>query len=242
VNRTDLRPQPMTRYVGLMLTAGGVLAAIANLLHPRYSGEDVDVYHQIAGSTTYLVATLALTGALLVVTIGLVGLADHIGPGHPVAHAGRITAMLGGTIAVIQSGVDLGAVRQQAITFADAGTGDQVGAFWSTNSLDRLSSGLFALWTVILLGLTPLLLSTAVRLAGRPLRWHRSLTWLGALGGLACLAVGVADLFAPDQGTTTIAFTTGSVLVTLWILGTGAALLTQQSAAVAATPESVPTV
>jgi len=241
VNRTDLGPQPMTRYVGLMLAAGGVLAVVANVLHPRFDGPDVETYHQIAHSSTYLGATLALTAALLLITMGLVGLADHIGPGHPVAHAGRLTALVGGTIAVIQSGIDLGAVRQQAITFSDAGPGDQVGAFWSTNSLDRLSSGLFALWTVILLGVNPLLLSAAVRLTGRPLRWLRPLTLLGALGGLTCLAVGVIDLFVHDQSATTIAFTAGSALVTLWILGTGAALLTQQSAEVAPTPTRVPT-
>jgi hypothetical protein len=235
------RGSRMPIYVGLMLAGGGVLAVVANVLHPRFDGPDVETYHQIAHSSTYLAATLALTAAMLLITLGLVGLADHIGPGHPVAHAGRLTALVGGTIAVIQSGVDLAAVRQQAITFSDAGPGDQVGAFWSTNSLDRLSSGLFALWTVILLGLSPLLLCAAARLTGRPVRWLRPLTLLGSLGGLACLVVGVIDLFARDQSTTTIAFTAGSVLVTLWILGTGAALLTQQSADVVPIAARVPT-
>jgi len=100
----------MTRYVGLMLAAGGVLAAVANVLRPRYNGEDVDVYHQIAGSTTYLVSTLILIAALLLATVGLVGLADHIGPGHPVPHAGRLTALIGGTIACLMCACIAGAL------------------------------------------------------------------------------------------------------------------------------------
>jgi len=241
MSRTDFVPVLATRYVGLMLTTGGVLAVVANALRPRYDGEDVDVYGQIAGSSTYLISTVALVGALLLGTIGLVGLADHIGPAHPVTHAGRLTALMRGTIAVIQSGIDLGAVRQQAITFADAAPGDRVGAFWSTNSLDRLSSGLFALWTVILLGLTPLLLSTAVRLSGRPMRWQNPLTILGGVGGLTCLAVGAIGLLVHDQGPTKIPFAIGSTLFTLWMLGTGAALLTQRPTELAPTRPSVPT-
>ena len=99
---TDVAPDPrMTTYVGVLLTTGAILALTANLLRPRYNGEDVDTYHQIAGSSTYLVSTIVLVAALLLATLGLVGLADHIGPGHPLTHAGRLTALIGGTIAVI---------------------------------------------------------------------------------------------------------------------------------------------
>jgi hypothetical protein len=228
VNGAEPATLPTTRYVGLMLTVGGALAIVANVMHPRYNGPDVDTYQRIAGSSTFLTADLTLTTAALLVTLGLVGLADRAGPDRPFAHAGRVTALVGGTIAVIQSGVELGGVRQQAITFTQATSTDHVVAFWATNALDGLSTALFALWTATLLGLTPLLLSRAVDRTEQPSSWARPLATLGTIGGLACLVIGVVDLVAHDSVNITVAFVIGSALVTLWILGTGWAMLARE--------------
>ena len=127
----------------------------------------------------------------------------------------------GATLALLYAGLRLYGVKQQARAFAGANRFNEDAAFWATNAVDHISQAVFALWTILLLGLTPLLIGTAQlhglvpckRLAG------------GALaGGCVCALVGMASLLVADQSSFDVPFLIGSLLVTFWLLATGVAV------------------
>jgi len=211
-----------TDPTGPILLGAGVTALAANLLHPRFSGADVAVYRQIASSDRYALADTMLLGALLLLTVGFAALARQLRVRSAIADSARITALVGGTLAIAQTGVELQGLRQQARVFAAAADADQVGAFWSTNSLDRLNAALTALWIIVLLGLTPLLL-VAAQLQTRSA--PRALALLGGTAATICTAVGIVDLLSHDQGAQDTAFLIGSLLLTAWVITTGYTLM-----------------
>jgi hypothetical protein len=216
------------RVGGYALVVGGVLSLVGNLAHPRYANDDdVDIYRKVAHSTLFEFADAILIVGLVCVLIGLVFLARSLRE-TTVTMAARVTALVGGTIAVAQFGLELYGYRQEARLFASVPSGtNQVSAFWATSALDHLNSGLFDVWTMLFLGVTPLLLSFAMR--------RTFATWLavvGAVGGAVCLVVGFANLFRQDQGDLDIPFLVGSLLVTVWILVAGFLLISRRNAGV----------
>lgn len=217
--RTDV-----IRLGGSAAVAGGLLALAGNLLHPRYNGSDVDNYRKIADSGRVRIADLLILFALLLVAAGLVGVAKSLRRtrGGPLAYYGRVLALIGATIGVLQTGLETFSFVQEAKVFVDAPTTDRVSAFWATNAIDRVNTGLFNTWTMIFLGLAPIALAIAsARRAGRP-AW---LPPIGILGGLGCTVTGLVNLLRTDQGLQ-IPFLIASLLVTVWVLGEGWGLAT----------------
>ena len=135
---------------------------------------------------------------------------------------GRLATLVGGTIAIAQFGVETYGLKQQAAVFAGAQATDVQGALWATNAVDRLNTAMFNTWTIVFLGLAPLLLGLAV------LRMRRFPNWLGvlgAVGGAVCLVIGCVNLAREDQTSTQTPFLIGSLLVTAWLFCAGALML-----------------
>jgi Domain of unknown function (DUF4386) len=206
------------RVTGGILVAASVLALAGNLLHPRWSDDTVTQYRQMGASTLLPVADVILLVAFLLLTAGLVALVDDLRTHRQVLKFARLGASVGGTIAIIQTGVELYAFRQAAREFRAAPKTNNAYSFWSTNAIDGMSSALFATWTVVLLGLVPLLIAGGVWTARSLPRW---LGVVGIVGGVLCVGVGLFDLLHQDQGDANIPFVIGSVLVTVWIFGCG---------------------
>src|SRR5207248_6841305 len=100
-----------------------------------------------------------------------------------------------------------------------------VSAFGATNAMDHLSSAMFAIWTLVLLGIAPVLIAAAfMRSRGLGSLASTRLGAVGAIGGLVCMVVGVGSLLHGDQSAFDIPFAIGSVLVTIWVIGTGVVL------------------
>lgn len=198
-----------------------MLALVGNLLAPRWSDIDnVERYRKIADSGIWRFDGLILLLAIVLVTAGTVAVAKSLeGAGvDGLAVYGRLAAVVGAPLAVLDFGLTTFAIKEQADVFAGATGQDQVGAFWATNSLDQLITAVFNTWSVLVLGLGPLLLGAAV------LRSRRYPTWLGwaaVVGGLVCLGTGLSGLMMSDQDPLTIPFVAGSLLVTIWGLGAG---------------------
>jgi len=201
--------------------AGGVLALVGNLIHPRYDGENVDIYSKIAASDRYLVADFVLLVALVLLVAAVVSIARHIGS-SPLSDHGRLFAVIGGTIAITQLGIETFALRHQTEIFAGAPPDDRAGSFWAANALDHLNMAMFNTWTAVFLGVAPILLAVAA------FRVHRYSLWtnLTALsGGAICLVVGCVNLGLDDQSTLDIPFLVGSLLITAWVLAAGFEML-----------------
>jgi hypothetical protein len=179
----------------------------------------------VAASDRFVVADLVILAAVLLVTAGLVAIARSEGSaaGHDLAHYGRLAALLGGAVALAQIGLETYGFRQSAEAFADAPEGaNQVGAFWATNAVDHVNVALFGVWTLVFIGLAPLLLGAASLRQPPAARW---IGVVGALGGLCCVVVGTLLLVVDETGDLDVPFLIGSLLVTVWILAAGVELL-----------------
>jgi hypothetical protein len=209
------------RWGGAAAVIGGVLALVGNALHPRWTDvEDVELYRNIADSGVWKADHLLLVVALVLTVAGTVAIARslHDGAGDTLARYGLLATVVGGAIALANISVDGYAARIAAENFAGASAQDQVGAFWASNAIDHISTAMFNVWTMVLLGISPLLLGMA---ALRSKRYPAWLAWAATAGGAVCTVVGFWGLGTSDQDMLVIPFVVGSVLVTLWILGAG---------------------
>lgn len=219
------------RAGGAAGVVGGVLGIAGNLLHPRYSDlSDVEIYRRIAGSDRFWIADVLITLALLLTIAGFVAVARALsgGRGATLARFGGDAALVGGAIAIGSVALDMYGLKQAAKNFARAARADQVGAFWATNAIDRINTGALGAWTIVFLGLAPLLIGGAALMA------RRKPTWVGLsgmAGGALCLVVGFIDLSRQDQEPTQIPFLVGSLLVTVWIIAAGLGLWRLERAA-----------
>ena len=218
---TELASRRGTAVLGL---SAGAVGLVGNLLAPRFDGDDVEVYRELAGSTRSMVSNVIVLAALLLATATFVAF-TRVGYGDRAAelrYYGRLAAVMGGTIAALETGIALYAYRVQAQAFADADGSDVAPAFWATSTLDHVTAALFGVWTLLLLGLAPLLIGAA------QLRARAASPVVGALGvvgGLACVVIGVCLLLTDDDPSDfDVPFLAASLLVTLWLLATSVAL------------------
>jgi hypothetical protein len=217
------------RAGGAAAVVGGVLGLVGNLLHPRYGHvADVDIYSRIAVSDRFRIADFLIIIALLLTMAGFVAVARALsgGRGAMLARLGADAALVGGAIAIASIALDLYAFKQAA-------PADRVGAFWATNAIDKINTGALGAWTIVFLGVAPLLIGAAALAARRGPAWV-GLT--GTVGGALCLVVGFIDLSRQDQTPTQIPFLVGSLLVTAWIITAGVGLWRGASPADGASP------
>ena len=209
---------------GRLAVIGGVLAVVGNVIHPRFNGDPVQAYRDVARSDALVPANLLLIVALLLATVGVMTIAWTLlgGPGRDLARIGSAAALAGGLLGVLQFGVENYAYRQLARAFASADAADRRGAFWATSAVDHVNSAMFSVWSMLFLGLAPLLIGLAMMANRQYPSW---LSMLGIVGGLICVVVGMVNLVRDDQSTLNIPFLVGSLLVTAWIIASGALLM-----------------
>jgi hypothetical protein len=206
------------RVGGGAAVAGGVLALVGNLAHPRYGDdEDFEIYRKIAVSDRYVVSDYILIVALILVTGGFVAVARRSGD-SPWAEYGRLAALVGGAIAIAEIGLEMFAFKHQTEVFARATPEDLNGSFWAANALDHVNTALFNTWTLVFLGIAPVLIAIAALRARRFPQWVSA---LALLGGAICAFVGMVNLGRDDQTTLEIPFLIGSLVVTAWIISAG---------------------
>ena len=218
------------RMGGAMAVLGGVLALVGNVLHPRWSDvDDVELYTNIADSGIWKADHLILVVALIFTTAGIVAVARALegGDGDALARYGLLATVIGGSVAIANISVDGYAMRAAAENFVDAIPQDRSGAFWAVNAVDNVSSAMFSVWTLVLLGVSPLLLGLAAIRSGRIAAW---IGWAAVLGGVVSGGVGLAGLADVDPDSLIIPFLVGSMLVTVWVLGAGWTVWQQASA------------
>jgi len=223
----------IVRVSAIAAVVGAVLALAGNLIHPRSDDSDFETYQRFAHSSSLRSADLILIVALILLTVAAVGIARSL-EGNDLevfARLGALFGVVGGTIAIAQFGLESYAYRLQAQVFEGARPADLRGAFWATNAVDHVNSGLFMTWTLVFLGIAPFVIGLGM---ARSTRWP---TWIGVLGGLggAVCAVVAAILFVQtDSGSQDAAFLVGSLLVTAWFFCAGVWLLRSRA------PEGAP--
>jgi hypothetical protein len=207
------------RITATLAIGGGIIALVGNVLAPRFNDNDIVVYHKVANSTRFAVAGVIVLVAAMLVTAALVGI-SRTDRTSDLAYYGRLASVIGGSIAILQAGLELYGYRQQARAFDGANSLNVVSAFWATNALDHASTALFATWTLTLLGVAPVLVGAAQLRSGET----GSLGAAGIGGGTVGVGVGLGSLLTSDTSTYDVPFAIGSVIVTIWLLTTGVLL------------------
>jgi hypothetical protein len=208
------------RLGGTLAVLGGVLAGVGNLLHPRFTGTDIDNYRKVAESDLYTPANLVIVAAIILTAAGFVAIAQTMT--GTLAQYGGMAAGVGAAIALAQTGLETFGLKQASLAMTTAGSADREGAFWAANAIDRVNVGLFNTWTIVFLGLAPLLIGWAM-LASR--RAGSVVGWLGVIGGAGCVLVGFIGLAITDQDSLTGPFFGTSLVATLFILAAGVQLM-----------------
>jgi hypothetical protein len=166
---------------------------------------------------------LGLLGLLLVVLGALAVVASLAGrsTGQPVAAFARPLVMIGGTVALLDVTIYLSAYHLVADQYVNAAPGDVQAALYGAAAVGAVGGALHALWTLLLLGVVPILLGLAMyRTRLYPL-WVAA---LAALAGLIELVVGVVGLL-PIYGTDLIVVDlVGRLLVVAAVVAAGALL------------------
>lgn len=200
--------------------SGAVAALVGNIVHPRYSGDDVDTYRSIASSSRFRTADVFIILAFLLVAAAMMSFARIWGVrrAEALGYYGRFAAAVGGTLGLVGIAIETYAFKEQAHQFVTADGRNIVSAFWATNALDHVDSALLDITTVVLLGIAPCLIAAAQLL-------HRNdaprLSITGLAGGAVCAVTGVIGLLVRDQSSIDVPFLVGSLLVTLWVFATG---------------------
>lgn len=209
------------RAGGAAAVLGGVLAMVGNLLAPRWTNiDDPERYRKIADSGVWRADGVILVFAGILIVAGTVAIAKSLegGGSDALAYYAKVAAVVGGSIALLDFAMTASAIKDSAEAFASANAQNQVSAFWATNALDHTLTSVFNLWSILLLGISPLLLGVAVLRTRRYATW---LAWAAMAGGVLCLGTGTVGLTRTDQDPLVIPFAIGSVLVTIWALGAG---------------------
>jgi hypothetical protein len=215
--------------------SGAIVALIGNLLAPRFD-EDTqsEVYRAVAASDRLVPSFLILILAFLLTTAGVVAIAASMrgGAGNDAAWLGSAAVAAGGAIAIAQLAIATFGYRQLAEIYVGADNENQEGAFWATSAADHVNTSLFSAWTILFLGLGPILIGIAMAQSRAFPTW---LAGIGVVGGVICLFVGVSNLVREDQSALDLVFLIGSLLVTAWLLAAGV-LLRREPADVTAQP------
>lgn len=220
-------PERTLARVGSVLAfAGGVLAAVVNIAHPRFTDYDnltQEILTEVSGSGSWVGIHVGfLFGALFLVG-ALVVLSRTIGGewGTALARLGYAGGLIGGGIAVIQAGVDGFAVKALADTWAAAPEAEKAAAFLAADGVVQASLGGFTTFILVFLGATPIAFGLAIALGeGYP-------KWLGGLsvvaGGVG-VAAGLIQAYNGPSDTVNVLITASGGVLTVFVFILGGLL------------------
>jgi hypothetical protein len=211
------------RYSGICAASGGVLALIGSLTTPSFDGDLGEVLEGVAASQWRPVALLLQLIGVVLLVVGVLGIAHILAEragGWPAA-AARPLVVIGGAIALVSLAVGMNTYRQLAEVYAAAPDADASTALGTAYVAASLLDALDAAWTLVLLGLVPVLLAVAMYRTRVFPAW---LAALAVLGGAVGIVVGTTGLFAVDDLDLTVPALIGELLVAVAVIAAGALL------------------
>lgn len=213
------------RAGGAAAVLAGVTAIAFNVLHagPRRGStrlflEDLD------GSGIWVADHLGIAVSLLFTATALVAIGRYLdtparGPWGPLATA---VGLIGVAIALVNVAVDGPAMKEVAEAWAAASGTERDALFAAADVLRSVDIALFSTWTLVLVGVTPLLLGCAILTGGGLPRW---LAWPVLAAGPVAIAVAVIQYFSGLAPITVfVLFPAASGTLALWLIAAGVIL------------------
>lgn len=177
------------RTAGTLALVGGIIAAVANLVHPIIDdGATTEEFMAVVSDTWYWTPLHLLIGAGVLLLVAAFAVGAPTFPRPRARHAAQVALVLGvlsGTIFVIQiAGIDGIAFRY----LADAGTDGELVAL-----LQDLDVALLSLSIALFMGATAAVFGIALLADARYPSW---LGWVAIVAGVGNLVTGLIQSFA----------------------------------------------
>ena len=213
----NARPvRPPQRAGAILGVVGSAGAFVGNLMHPNVAHDESGIA-TIATSAVWVPAHLLIAVSLLLMTVGLVAVADALadGPAGGVARAGAVSAIIGGSVAVVLMAADGVAARVAAMSaLSGRAASVEVSVVVAGFAERGIAFGLVVMLNVVFGGTTFVLLGLAVLRDGRLPRWSGAVL---ALVGLASISIGGAQAsIGESPEAIEIATILTPVVFTLW--------------------------
>lgn len=214
------------RVGGGCSVVGAILSVVFNVLHPRFADirSTETQLAETAGSALWIVDHLGILLGVVLMTAGLVALARSMqaGPGAGWARLGLAGAVVGAALMAVLMATDGIALKDVADAWARTPAAERGAALSAAHVLRQVNLALLSVWTTVFLGVTILSYGLAVAASGIYPAW---LGWVGVLGGIGSLGVGLAMALAgPTVLVNNVLFLILSLLITLWALALGVLL------------------
>lgn len=218
------------RIGGIAGIAAGVLAIVANALHPRPAPSDLgdteELLDMVAGYSLWRLDHLAIIVTLALAIVAFVGVSRSITdlPAAAWARVALASALVMGAVGAVSFAIDGFVLAGVADDWASASGSGQALSLERAETLGYVDTALFSVTIVGLFGVTQLLYGIAV--------WQSSAypRWIGATavaGGVAGLIAGVWMWLSGDVGVGNffVFFTITSVLLAVALLAASVYLL-----------------
>ena len=224
--RVDPAHQTLLRIGGWLGVIGGLLALVANGLHPHPSDFHLQALLQAIAQNpawalihlTLILGILLILGALVAITLSI-----EQEPGATVARFACVAALLGGALILVSTSIDGFAMNQLAHSWLSAPATEKAGAFQVAEGFEEAQYAIYSLSVFIFLGIGILLYGLATLLGST---YPKALGWLATLSGAGASVVGVAQaLGGPTLRATEMFFVLFSMGSTLWIMIMGVLML-----------------
>ena len=215
---------------------GGVLAVVANLLHPRFTDADTpaETMQIVAASENWTPVHVAILISFLLITFGFFAFARSMkaGPAEGWSRVALGALVLSAPVALVTALVD-GYVMKEVAGAVAAGGAAAASAGIATA---HLSWALFMGLNILFLGITPIAYGVAAANDGGYPAW---MGWVAVVVGGVSALNGTFGLLAGASATFYLIFTAASAILTLWVIAAGI-LLGRRAAAPAPVPAAAP--
>jgi hypothetical protein len=175
------------RFGGWAATVGGVLGVTSLFLHtgPR-RGNTTKFLSDIADNELWAIDHLGILLAVLLLMAPLAALTRSFtdGAASQLAAFGWTTAVIGASVTLVYATIDGPAMKAVAEAWAGADASDQPSLLAAAEAIRHVDIAGFALWTLLLTGITPVLYGAAVMVSSDHTTW---------IGGIA-VAAGVVGI------------------------------------------------
>ena len=222
------------RMTGGLFIVGAVIGLVGNALHPHTADPDAAaIVRAIAQDGAWVWIHLAIIVAILLITGGLVGLAEQFKgtSAAPLSRLGLAAALVGGAVVTISLAVDGFGMKVLALSSAAAPAAEVATAQRIAIAVRNADFGIWSIGMLVFFGVAFACFGLAMRESRQFPSWFGWVAVVGAGGATVAALLRIAA--SEDVQAAESIFLVSSVLLTLWALALGVRLWRGRTDAVA---------
>lgn len=187
------------RICAIFIVAGGLLALVANVIHPDLPIGVREAHALIASRADWRITHLGIIVAAMMLAYGFTGLASACARPNSsgIERLARLSIIVGASVVAVSIGIDGFAEKTLSDLWANAPAAQKVQYLIAATPIQLIHVGLFYVWAGIFWGLGFVLYGWAILDSGTFPAW---LGWIAFAGGvLVCIVTAAQYLIATRQ-------------------------------------------